>query len=91
MGKVKTHTFRLGRYVISQEDAPLLGLCDIPDNYSTLRIIIQDGNDYQALSTALHEALHAEGIPDKYLHDEEGYSDTERVARFLWRLGWRKK
>ena len=85
---IKTHTFRLGKYHIDQDKVE--GLCDIPDKYNTLHMIIRDGNDFKALSSALHEAMHADGIPNRYVHTKEGYSDTERIARFLWRLGYRK-
>jgi hypothetical protein len=90
MSKVKTHSFRLGKYYID-EDRDIEGYCDQPDTYYNLRMVIMGGKDYKALSSALHEALHAEGIPDKYLHKGDGTSDTERIARFLWRLGWRRR
>jgi len=86
---MKTHTFRLGKYYIDEDRCE--GYCEQPSSDNRLNMIIWKGNDYKALSSALHEALHAEGIPDKYLHKEDGTSDTERIARFLWRLGWRRK
>ena len=87
---VKTHTFRMGTYHIDETDA-IEGYCDIPNEYYALRMMIMAGNDYKAFASALHEAMHAEGIPNKYVHDGEGYSGTERIAKFLWRLGWRRR
>jgi len=88
MKKVRTHKFKLGHYVVDEMDGPLDGLCDIPDEYDTLRIFIQDGGSQRALHTAIHEALHAEGLPAKYLDGD--YDVSQNVARFLWRLGWRR-
>ncbi len=102
MKKIKTHTFRLGRYRIEFTDK-LYGLTDIPSaienkkpvNYtwkdSTKDIIIVLSGGLEELDTCLHEALHAEGIPNNYLHDKNGESTTMRLSRFLWRLGYRKK
>lgn len=88
---MKTHTFRNGTYSVSEAGA-IDGVCDIPDDgKDSLSMIILSGDSFRALNSALHEALHADGYPDKYLHDKEGYSDTERVARFLWRLGYRRQ
>jgi len=89
---VKTHSFRLGKYRINL-CSEIIGLCDIPDDgkNQVLDMHILTGNSIKALNSALHEALHAEGVSDKFLHDKEGYEDTDRLARFLWRLGWRNK
>tara|TARA_Y100000310_G_scaffold155934_1_gene155375 strand:+ start:1432 stop:1710 length:279 start_codon:yes stop_codon:yes gene_type:complete len=90
---VKTHTFKLGRYHISF-CCGIDGVCDVPDSkkWKDCRhdMIILEGGSYNALHSALHEAMHAEGIPDKYVHAEEGDS-VRRIARFLWRLGYRKE
>jgi len=90
--KIRTHTFRLGTYDIEPIDGDIDGLCEVPNDPgdTSLLMMIRGGDDFRALNSALHEAMHAEGIPDKYLHDKDGYSDTERLARFLWRLGYRK-
>ena len=85
---IKTHTFRFGKYQVAQASR-IDGVCDTP-NDDTKGMVILDGNDFRSLNSALHEAMHAEGIPDEYIHDKEGFSDTERIARFLWRLGYRK-
>lgn len=90
---MKTHTFRLGKYHISM-CSRIDGVTDCPtkkkwkDQYKEILLI--DGNDFKAFNAHLHEGLHAEGIPDKYLHDKSGCSDTERLTRFLWRLGYRR-
>lgn len=85
---MKTHTFRLGKYRILKTDK-IEGVTDTPFNDDVLEMIILDGDDFKALNSALHEAMHAENIPNKYLHDKDGNSDTERISRFLWRLGYR--
>ena len=94
MGKLKTHTFKLGKYHI-QQTTGIFGMTDTPvvgtwksDKH---QMMVHEGNSLTALESAIHEALHAEGIPDKYLHDKNGDTDTERIARFIWRLGWRRE
>ena len=92
MKPVRTHTFALGKYDITQFKGYIDGVCDLPnDNTKRLGMMIPDGDDLNTLDATLHEALHASGVPDKYLHDKDGYSKTEPIARFLWRLGWRKE
>lgn len=91
MNKIKTHTFRLGKYKIIQINEPIYGVCDIPDEDDNLEMMIPAGNDLNSLQTALHEAMHADGIKDKYIHNEDGSCDVGRLARCLWRLGWRQK
>lgn len=82
---IKTHTFRLGRYRI-EFCYRIDGVCDTPnDDDEDLTMLLLDGSDFKAFNSALHEAMHADGIDDKYLHDKEGYSDTERLAKFMWR------
>ena len=85
---VRTHTFKLGKYSIQQLDAKLDGFCDLPDASDTLYMMIQAGGNLNALHTAIHEAMHAEGLPKRYLDGERDL--TAEVARFLWRLGWRR-
>lgn len=85
--KVNTHTFKLGKYYI-EEDRDIEGLCDLPDEYQKLRMLIMSGDDQKALASAIHESMHAEGIPTKYLDD--GYDPSVNIARFLYRLGWRR-
>ena len=87
--EVKTATFRLGKYHIDQIGEPLEGMCDVPNGHNRLRMMIPDGQDLPSLSTIIHEAMHAEGIPDRYL-DGEFADASQRIAKFLWRLGWRR-
>jgi hypothetical protein len=87
---VRTHTFKLGKYHI-HIGGPVMGCCDLPDDGKTvLHMHILDGNTLEALDVAIHEALHAMGIPDRHLHNSDGSSRTVAIARFLWRLGWRR-
>jgi len=85
---VRTHTFRLGKYYIDQESNTIYGLCDIPDKYEKLRMVILGGRDFKSLVSTLHEAMHAEGVCDSKLHGEVDSAET--IARFLWRLGYRR-
>ena len=82
--RVRTHTFKLGKYHIDQEDY-IEGLCDLPDEYQKLHMIILQGNDVRGLSSTIHEAMHAEGVPGSYLDGERDAS--LHVDKFLWRLG----
>ena len=81
---VKTHTFKTGKRWICA-DGPVLGFCEMPDDPKPGLCIVPD-NTLQALQTAIEEAMHAEGITDKHIH--EGQADN--IGRFLWRLGWRR-
>ncbi len=88
--KLRTHTFKLGKYTIHVGGA-VMGCCDMPsDGKKLLHMHILDGNSLEALDVTMHEAMHAMGIPDRYLHGVFGESITKPLARFLWRLGWRK-
>ena len=90
--EVKTHTFNGEKYTIEQV-TQLDGICEIEaKNLTILR-----GNNITALSSALEEGLHALDIPDRYLHKSEkktpigkSLSRVDDLARFLWRLGYRK-
>ena len=94
--EVKTHTFKLGRYCI-YFTKKIGGVADIPDkrkeswkNQKKEMIIVNEPG-IEGLDNILHEALHASGISDEYLHDKNGDSVTRPIARFIWRLGYRKK
>ena len=85
---MRTATFRLGRYDI-MEDAPLEGLCELPEalcKRKRLAMSIQSGDSYKALVVALEEMLHAEQVPDKWVHS----GTPERLARALRAMGWRR-
>ncbi len=86
MSKVKTQTFKLGKYEITEIDTQILGLCDTPSE--KLGMMIPSGNTQEALWVTLHEASHAEGVLDKYLHGDRDF--TVHQAKLLWRLGWRR-
>jgi len=85
---VRTHTFRYGVYRI-EEALGADGVCDVPDNRlrKTLDMMIYQGNSLRALRTAIHESMHAEGVPDRFVHG----LTPDRIASFLWRLGWRRR
>lgn len=87
---VHTHTFRRGKYRIGLIDAPLRGMCEVPDHTDQLYMYIPAGNTTSDLAVTIHEAMHAEGIPDRYL-DQDGDDSAERIARLLVRLGWEKR
>lgn len=75
------------------EKGRLDGYCDVPDEPGRepkLGMCVIDGDDVRALNSQLHEALHAIGVPDRYLHDEDGNEATTSLARFIWRMGWRR-
>jgi len=92
MRKVKTHTFNGKKYDVTQH-TEIDGMCDIEGKV----LSILRGNNIRVLGSALEEGLHALGIPDKYLHKPESkvpigksLSKVDDLARFLWRLGYRK-
>jgi len=89
--KVRTHTFRLGRYYLEFSKNGWDGVCDTPGGEDhKLEMSVISGDSQRALRSQLHEALHAEKIPDSFLHDKE-WDMCDNIARFLWRLGWRNK
>ncbi len=82
---MKSHTFRNGRYRIEYADR-IDGVCDVPGaEGAPLSMIILTGENLRAFHSALHEGMHAHGVPDAYLHDREGNAITWSLARFLWR------
>lgn len=81
---VRTATFNGKRYKIIIDD--LDGNCDT-DDYLWL-IIERDLSKRVGLETAIHEALHA----CRWRAKENEVTTTARdIARFLWRLGFRRK
>ena len=85
---VKTHTFKQGKYHIVEGEG-WVGMCDIPDQYKTLRMEVLTGRGVKALACQIHESLHAEGCPKKFLHQDDDPCDN--IARFLVRMGWERK
>jgi hypothetical protein len=86
MKPVKTHTFKMGTYEVLQQQVD--GWCDDPREKG-LQMCIPDGSELYDLWTTLHEAMHAEDVPKKMLDGDRDAS--KHIARFLWRLGWRKE
>jgi len=86
--KIKTHTFGLGKFCIKESESGLLGCCDTPSIQKEMWIL--EGNTSKSLEVSVHEAMHAEGIPDRFLEIENNDSG-KRIGNFLWRLGWRRK
>ena len=85
MSAVRTHTFRHGKYRVEFTKSGIFGCCDIPGD-DDLRILILEGGSFNALKTAIHEAMHAEDVPEWMVEDDT----PERIATFLWRMGWRR-
>ena len=87
---VKTATFRGRRYGVVFADK-LYGFCDQPENPGSdddRQITIStDQTDRQLLDTTIHESLHA--LYPAMSEDDVTTGGTD-IARFLWRLGYRK-
>jgi hypothetical protein len=86
---MKFHTFRGKRYRIKKvrRGRDYLGICDDPkDHYKVLEAPI-DGKSCNDLDTIIHESLHAclFDIDDAVID-----ASATSIAKFLWRLSWRK-
>ena len=93
MKRVKTHSFNGVKYDI-EEFTEIDGIFDEVGK----TITILRGNNVKALGSALEEGLHAMNIPDRYLHKPlsqivigKSASKVDDLARFIWRLGYRRK
>jgi len=88
MRLVKTHTFRGNRYKIEIEKIILDGCCESVKEGSLPKLRVFTGLDSKkGLETVIHEALHA----CCFAKSEEIVNTTAKdVAKFLWRLGYRK-
>lgn len=84
MKEIKTHTFDGKQYRIILGD--LDGNCDT-DDYLWL-IIERDLSKRIGLETAIHEALHA---CDWSTKEDKVEIIAHDIARFLWRLGFRRE
>ncbi len=89
--EIKTHRFRGHRWWIEDDQQLPSGqfgevVYGIPGiTHATMRVPI-DGDGQHDLDTVIHEALHA--CTDL---SEDAVTETATdIARFLWRLGWRK-
>jgi hypothetical protein len=92
MGKVRTHTFN-GRTYRIEEVARIDGVTDVPGEPDELECLILAGDDLKALHSAIHEGGEASDFCDACLHGydrEDGLPRTWDLARFIWRLGYRK-
>ena len=87
MGRPRTATFALGRYNV-HEDAPLDGICELPEEGGGLNMSVMPGNTRRALASILHETAHAGGVPYRCLHKERDVAEDQ--ARLLWNMGWRR-
>ena len=83
-----THVFRGKRYTVaSKRLRKERGGCDDPSEPDKTMNVPYKGATLDNLSTIIHESLHA------CLWDiaEDSVEETgESIARFLWKLGWRK-
>jgi len=83
---MQTATFNGVKYEVDI-CGPLDGLCNSPRGSSSIIRICTDLEKCKGLETAIHESLHA----CFWAKTEEKVSQTAKdVARFLWRLGFRK-
>ncbi len=88
---VKTHTFDGIKYGISKCER-IDGVTDMPGEPEELEMLILEGNNFRAFHSALHEGMEALGMCDKCVHGyrDDGTPRTTDLARFLWRLGYRR-
>ena len=84
MRRIKTATFKGKRYRMVFTD--WIGGVTDTDEIGAKEIVLVHGDEFKHFATAMHEAMHAGGVPTKYLHKPDGDSDTDDMARFLWRL-----
>lgn len=94
MKPVRTHTFS-GRCYKIEEVARVDGVTDVPGEpvEGEFEMLILAGGDLKALHSALHEGCEASDMCDSCLHGytrSDGLPRTWDIARFLWRLGYRK-
>jgi len=87
---VKSHTFNGRKYKVELTER-IDGVTDVPGTPDPYEILILDGNDLKALHSALHEGLEAIGASDIHDYRDDGYPKTWDVAKFLWRLGYRRR
>ena len=82
---MKSHTFRGLRYRIDISD--LDGYCEIPGRDPRTLHLRASQTPLQFLEAAVHEAMHAEDpdVPERVI-ERRGRS----MARWLWRLGYRR-
>ena len=86
-GKFWTLVYRPQSKMPSDENGPLLGLCESPDSKRKKILINSSLRDETELRILLHESAHA-GL----WHLDESVVDelSTDLARMLWNLGYRK-
>jgi hypothetical protein len=91
--KIHSHTFNGKKYQVI-ETAEIDGIFDGAGKTIT---ILCGADNVRTLGSALEEGLHAMNIPDRYLHKPErstktgeSISKVDDLARFIWRLGYRR-
>jgi hypothetical protein len=82
---MKSHTFNGRKYKVTIE--ALDGMCDTYNKEREL-VIMADLNTRCGLETAIHEALHCCHWPAS---EDSVTATAYDIARFLWRLGFRKQ
>lgn len=86
---IRTHTFRGKRYAISfpRKLRGAFGQCDAPADPGKAIVVRRGQSPLDELDTTIHEALHA----CHWDMSEDAVAQTATdVARFLWRLGYRR-
>jgi hypothetical protein len=85
---VKYHTFRKKKYRIVDTESCLGGECDDPNTKNKWLIVPVEGEEFYDLYVIIHEAVHA----CLWDLDETAVEEIAMsIARFIWRLGWRKQ
>lgn len=97
MPNVKSHIFRGRRYNLKKisssrlkaynDNKRCIGLCDDPQSKNKTIYIDKELDDLNELDTYIHEALHC-GFWD--LEENAVQEFATDLAKFLWRLGYRK-
>lgn len=79
---IKHHKFNGKKYYIEFNDfKTTYGL----QSDGATFLMIQDGVDIKAIDSLIHEAMHAMGIPDEYVHKDNGTTNTMDIAKFIQR------
>jgi len=82
---LKTHAFKLGKYKILW--FTIEACCDTPSKPNEqMALMTPEVVDYHTFCLAAHEAEHADGLPDRLIHDEDGCPDHGGRHRFMWRI-----
>jgi len=82
---IKQHQFKLGKYTILW--FAIEACCDTPSKPNEqMSLMTPEVVDYHTFCLACHEAEHADGLPDKHIHDEDGCPDHGGRHRFYWRI-----